>query len=73
MLESKNEIDWSLTTWKGSRRDQHQTYLALPFPTKLPLLEELCNRGQESLARRKKAGLPCIDPYTGEVVPGSRD
>lgn len=35
-----DEIDWSVTTWEGNRRRQHQEYYALPFRRKLELLEE---------------------------------
>ena len=34
-------IDWSLTTWKGSRRQQHREFHALSFPRKLELIEEM--------------------------------
>ena len=36
-----DDIDWSLTTWEGSRRRQHQEYLALPFSEKLRRLEQM--------------------------------
>ena len=61
-------IDWSLCTWKGSRREQHRTYLALPFRRKLELLEELCDHARFTLEDRRRRGLPYLDPYTGEVV-----
>ncbi len=35
------EIDWSLTTWEGSRRDQHRAFLALSFREKLEVVEHL--------------------------------
>ena len=63
-----NGVDWSLCTWKGSRREQHQTYLALPFRRKLELLEELCDHARFMLEDRRRRGLPYLDPYTGEVV-----
>lgn len=34
-------IDWSLTTWKGSRRQQHREFHALSFARKLELIEEM--------------------------------
>lgn len=73
MTASNNEIDWSLTTWKGSRLNQHQTHLALSLREKIRIVEEMCDRNRAFIAQRKKAGLPYIDPYTGEVVRGSRD
>jgi hypothetical protein len=64
------DIDWDLTTWKGSRLQQHREFYALPFRRKLEVIEELeylARRFQES---RKSQGLPYIDPDTGEVVRG---
>jgi hypothetical protein len=73
MIESNNEIDWSLTTWKGSRLNQHQVHRALPLREKLRIVEEMCDRNRAFIAQRKKAGLPYIDPYTGEAVRGTKD
>jgi hypothetical protein len=39
--ENEPEIDWSLCTWKGSRRKQHQEFYALPFGEKLSQIEEM--------------------------------
>lgn len=41
-----DDIDWSLTTWTGSRRRQHRDFYALPLAVKLAALEEM-----EELAR----------------------
>jgi hypothetical protein len=41
--KTKPEIDWSLTTWKGSRLQQHREFLALPFGRKLECVEELAD------------------------------
>jgi hypothetical protein len=35
------EIDWSLTTWAGSRREQHRRFLALSLREKLEVVESL--------------------------------
>lgn len=71
MTERSNaEVDWSLGTWKGSRRRQHQEYRALPFSRKLELIEEMNKAAHSVIASRKQRGLPYIDPYTGERVPG---
>jgi hypothetical protein len=42
-MTKKNEpdIDWSLCTWKGSRRKQHQEFYALSFGEKLAQIEEM--------------------------------
>jgi len=67
------KIDWSSCTWKGSRKAQHEAYRALPFRRKMELLEEMCDHGRQILASRKAKGLPYIDPYTGQLVPGDPD
>jgi len=32
---------WHLATWKGSRRQQHREFHALPFSRKLEIIEEM--------------------------------
>lgn len=36
-----DSIDWSLTTWKGSRLQQHREFYALSFARKLELIEQM--------------------------------
>lgn len=66
------EIDWSVCTWKGSRRLQHQEFHALPFARKLEIVEEMGSLSRRTTELRRKRGLPYIDPYTKERVPGKR-
>jgi hypothetical protein len=71
----ESEIDWSLTTWKGSRLQQHREFYALPFRRKLEVIEEMGDLANKMLEWRKSRGLPYIDPATGELVkanPGSK-
>lgn len=35
-----DEINWSLTTWEGSRRAQHRKFLALSFRERLEVMEQ---------------------------------
>lgn len=42
-----DEIDWSVCTWKGSRRLQHQEFHALPFARKLEIIEEMNDFGKQ--------------------------
>jgi hypothetical protein len=37
----KPEVDWSVTTWKGSRLQQHREFQALPFARKLEVMDDL--------------------------------
>ena len=39
--DADGQIDWTLTTWKGSRLQQHREFAALPFRRKLEIIEEL--------------------------------
>ncbi|MFO1478542.1 MAG: hypothetical protein U1F98_18075 [Verrucomicrobiota bacterium] len=41
MTGNPDEMDWSATTWKGSRLQQHRTFHALPFSRKLELIEQM--------------------------------
>ena len=66
--DEEPNIDWSLTTWKGSRLQQHREFHALPFRRKLEVIEELDDLGRQFQERRKSRGLPYIDPATGELV-----
>lgn len=50
--EEEPSIDWSLTTWKGSRRRQHQDFYALAFRRKLEVIEELGNLAEHFAASR---------------------
>jgi len=70
--QSDEQVDWSLTTWKGSRRRQHQEFWAIPFSRKLEIIEEMNRHSLATLEERRKRGLPYIDPYTGARVPGTR-
>lgn len=45
--------DWSLATWEGSRRRQHQEFLALPFAEKLAVIEQLAEMARFFAERRE--------------------
>jgi hypothetical protein len=71
MSESEDEIDWSLTTWEGSRRAQLRDWMKLSLTEKWQAVEEMGDLARETIERRRRQGLPYIDPFTGERVPGS--
>ena len=50
--EEDAKIDWSLTTWKGSRLQQHREFYALSFREKLQVVEELADFGRALAAKR---------------------
>ncbi|HVU37896.1 MAG TPA: hypothetical protein VHC95_06145 [Opitutales bacterium] len=53
-------MDWSLTTWKGSRLQQHRKFRALPFARKLEVLDDL----QETM----RALQPVKPPKKGKLA-----
>ena len=65
-------VDWSLTTWKGSRRRQHQEFWVIPFSRKLEIIEEMNRHALATIEERRRRGLPYIDPFTGKRVRGTR-
>jgi hypothetical protein len=71
MTDKQSEIDWNLTTWKGSRLQQHREFYRLSFRQKIEVLEEMRDHARKTIAWRKAKGLPYIDPYTGERVAGA--
>ena len=36
-----DEIDWTLTTWEGNRRRQHEEFRALTLREKLAVVEQM--------------------------------
>lgn len=60
MTINPDEIDWSLTTWEGTRREQLRRSLHLTLRERLQALEEMAEtarRLQESLYP-ERAGRP---------------
>jgi len=57
---SKPEIDWSLTTWEGSRRESLRRWASLPLEQVIRALEEMqelnsmFDQADRSLEYRKK-------------------
>lgn len=50
--ESESEkIDWSLTTWEGSRREQLRRWAALPLESIVAAVEEMEEIGSAFKAR----------------------
>ena len=64
-------IDWSLTTWEGSRRAALRDWMALTLTEKWQAVEEMADFARTTIEWRRSQGLPYIDPYTGERVLGA--
>jgi len=56
MTDMEPDIDWTLTTWEGLRREQLRRYLTLSLRDRLLALEEMAeiSRRLEDM-RRKRA------------------
>ena len=53
-------INWNLSTWKGSRLQQHREFHALPFSRKLELIEEMGEMAAQFSGAPKSAGSPTV-------------
>ena len=51
------DCDWTAATWEGSRRRQHQAFLALPFRDKLAVIEDLADLAAFFAERRRARSL----------------
>ena len=67
-MANLDKIDWSLTTWEGSRRAQLRDAMKLTLTEKWQAVEEMADWVRATMADRHSRGLPYIDPYTGERV-----
>jgi hypothetical protein len=54
----ERDINWSLTTWKGSRLQQHREFHTLPFARKLEVIEELGEMADQFGGKSGPAGPP---------------
>ncbi len=52
---NEQDIDWSLTTWEGARREQLRRWAALPLERAILALEEM-----EELAGELHPGFPVL-------------
>jgi hypothetical protein len=70
MSQPDDGIDWSLTTWEGSRRAELRDWMQLTLTQKWTALEAMCDHARATIAWRRGQGLPYIDPSTRQLVPG---
>lgn len=54
-------IDWSLTTWEGSRREQLRRWSALPLEREILAIEEVQDLA-EAFASTRAGGIPPTAP-----------
>jgi hypothetical protein len=65
------QINWESCTFEGAEREQLRVWSRLPLRNKLQALEEMCDHARATIAWRRRQGLPYIDPFTRERVPGT--
>jgi hypothetical protein len=66
-----DEIDWSLTTWEGNRRRQHEEFLRLSFRQKVAVIEQL-NEVAAAFAALRQKRLEQERGGTGKASSGPR-
>lgn len=71
MSQLDDNVDWSLTTWEGSRRAELRDWMKLTLTEKWAAVEEMADFARETIESRRRQGLPYIDPYTRERVLGT--
>jgi CRISPR-associated protein Csx17 len=57
MSEAQGNIDWSKTTFDGSRREQVRRWLKLSVRERLEALNELTELAERMAAQRQPAGV----------------
>lgn len=62
MSRMADDIDWSLTTWEGSRRETLRRWRRLSLREKLQALDEMNELADHFRQRREQRGLPTCGP-----------
>ncbi|MGH8718036.1 MAG: hypothetical protein ACREV0_03710 [Burkholderiales bacterium] len=65
MSDNWDHIDWSLTTWEGSRREQLRRHCRLSLREKLLALDELQELANHFREQRSRRGLPVVESDQG--------
>jgi hypothetical protein len=65
------ETDWSLTTFEGNRRRQHQQFHALSLREKLARVEQMGEVAEHFASSRPSHGQPLPKPAAKDGPPGS--
>ena len=77
MAEQSDDIDWSLTTWEGSRREQLRRWSKLTFDEILEAQEEMAGLAQEwanaPLRKPATTGATVVSDRVAEEPPGPQN
>ncbi len=63
----EDQVDWSLTTWEGSRREKLRRWATLPLERVIAALEEM-QELSEALSDSRTARAEQPQPTTGSTV-----
>jgi hypothetical protein len=72
MSEKRDEVDWSLTTWEGSRRAQLRHALELTLRERMEALEDLADVARRLAQMRERRAFESAvqaAEATGSVTP----
>jgi hypothetical protein len=78
MGPTDNDIDWSLTSWEGSRRAQLRRWLALTVRERLQAIEEMAELSARiagslrASERNAPKDIPASAADTGTGIPGQK-
>jgi hypothetical protein len=61
MIQTKSKVNWNLTTWEGSRREQLRRACRLTLREKLMALDDMQDFASHFQKLREKRNLPVID------------
>ena len=68
MADSDAEIDWSLTTWEGSRREQLRRWCKLSVRERLLAVEEMADLARHFAEMRAKGRFRHVGDNSGRGV-----
>lgn len=62
MSEKRDDIDWSMTTWEGSRREQLRRWAQLTLEEIVQAQEEMAELNQRFADMRRNIGSASVTP-----------
>lgn len=71
MTDSDDEIDWSLTTWEGSRREQLRRWCKLSVRERLLAVEEMADLARHFAEMRAVGRFRQVDNSNDDGAPAS--
>lgn len=60
VIQTRGDIDWTLTTWEGSRRESLRRWRRLTLRAKLQAVEDMGDLANHFREQRLKRGQPIV-------------